>query len=59
MREGQIRVKTLNKILALCYLTGEKGEPLILQEIVNEIHCSKGHAYNYLRTLEKLRPLLH
>jgi len=54
LRDGKIRVKTLVKFLSLFNLARDKGEALTVQEIMEEIHCCKGHAYNYLRALKKL-----
>lgn len=54
MVNGKIRVKTLNKFLALCNLVRDKQRPLTVEEVVEEIHCCRGHAYNYLRALDKL-----
>lgn len=54
MREGKIRVKSLLKFLALFNLARDRNRLLTVEEIVEEIHCCKGHAYNYLRVLRKL-----
>jgi len=54
LRNGKVRIKTLNKLLVLYNLRRDRNRPLTVQEIVEEIHCCKGHAYNYLRALEKL-----
>jgi len=53
---GEIRIKTLIKFLNLCTLTMQECRALTLTEITDEIHCSKGHAYNYLRALKYLYP---
>jgi hypothetical protein len=53
---GKIRIKTLNKLLALYSLRKDRNRPLTVQEITEEIHCCKGHAYNYRRALEILFP---
>jgi hypothetical protein len=54
MVNGKIRVKSLNKFLALYNLRRDKGSALTVEEVMNEIHCCRGHAYNYLRALDKL-----
>jgi hypothetical protein len=54
MREGKIRVKSLLKFLSLFNLARDKGEALTVEEVMEEIYCCKGHAYNYLRALKKL-----
>jgi hypothetical protein len=56
MPRGKIRIKTLIKFLTLCGSTMERRRLLTLDEIVEEIHCSKGHAYNYQRALGILFP---
>jgi len=54
MREGKIRVKSLLKFLALFNLARDRNRLLTVEEIVEEIHCCRGHAYNYYRALKKL-----
>jgi hypothetical protein len=56
MREGKIRVKSLLKFLALFNLARDRNRLLTVEEIVEEIQCCKGHAYNYLRALKRLFP---
>lgn len=56
MRNGQIRIKTLNKFLKLHSLAIERNRMLTIDEIIQEIHCCRSHAYNYRRALEKLLP---
>lgn len=54
MRPGRIRVKTLVKFLTLYSLVRDRRRNLTVNEVVASIHCCKGHAYNYLRALDKL-----
>ena len=54
MKNGKIRIKTLVKFLSLVNLSRDRNRLLTVEEIVEEIHCCKGHAYNYLRALDKL-----
>jgi len=56
MREGKIRVKSLLKFLALFNLARDRNRLLTVEEIIEEIHCCRGHAYNYYRALKKLFP---
>jgi hypothetical protein len=56
MPRGKIRIKALIKFLNLCISTMERNRPLTLDEIILDIHCSKGHAYNYRRALGILFP---
>jgi hypothetical protein len=51
---GKIRIKSLSKFLNLVNKARDKGRILTIQEIMEEIHCCRGHAYNYLRALKKL-----
>jgi len=53
---GMIRIKTLVKFLGLCELAKQRNRLLTLSEIIQEIHCSRGHAYNYRRALRKSFP---
>lgn len=54
MRTGKIRVKTLVKFLDLYNLARDKGRPLTVNEVVDRIKCCRGHAYNYVRAVERL-----
>ena len=54
LRTGKIRIKTLNKFLALFNLARDKGRILTVQEVMEANQCCKGNAYNYLRALKKL-----
>jgi hypothetical protein len=54
LKNGKIRIKTLVKFLSLVNLSRDRNRLLTVEEIVEEIHCCKGHAYNYLRALDKL-----
>jgi hypothetical protein len=56
MPRGKIRIKTLIKFLNLDILTRERNRPLTVDEIMEHIHCSRGHAYNYQRALGILLP---
>jgi hypothetical protein len=53
---GKIRVKALIKFLNLCISTMERNRPLTLDEIIQEIHSCRSHAYNYRRALAILFP---
>ena len=54
MKNGKIRVKTLLKFLAVFNSSRDKNRILTVEEIMEEIHCCKSNAYNYLRALKKL-----
>ena len=54
MKDGKIRVKTLLKFLAVFNSARDKNRILTVEEIMEEIHCCKNHAYNYLRALKRL-----
>ena len=54
MRDGKIRIKTLNKFLDLFNLARDKNRILTVEEIMEEIDCCRSHAYNYLKALDKL-----
>ena len=54
MRDGKIRVKTLLKFLAVFNSARDRNRILTVEEIMEEIHCCKSHAYNYLKALDKL-----
>jgi hypothetical protein len=54
---GIIRIKTLNKFLGLCALCMDDNRILTVDEIMNEIHCCRSHAYNYRRALTMMYPL--
>jgi hypothetical protein len=54
LRNGRIRVKTLNKLVALHNLSKEKKRLLTAQEVMEKIHCCRSHSYNYIRALKKL-----
>jgi hypothetical protein len=56
LKDGKIRIKTLVKFLSLVNLTRDRNRLLTVEEIVEEIHCCKGHAYNYRRALEIVFP---
>jgi len=56
MPRGKIRIKTLVKFLKLSTLAKERNRLLTIDEIIQEIHCCRSHAYNYRRALEKLLP---
>ena len=56
MREGKIRVKTLQKFLMLCDIAEERNRMLYVDEVIQEIHCCRSHAYNYLKALKILFP---
>ena len=51
---GEIRIKTLKKFLALVNLARERRRGLTVVEISETIGCCRGHAYNYQRALDKL-----
>jgi hypothetical protein len=53
MKMTELRIKTLIKFLALCDIVEEKDRLLCIEEIVRTIHCSRGHAYNYLEALRQ------
>ena len=53
LKSGKIRIKTLVKFLSLVNLSRDRNRLLTVEEIMEEIHCCKGHAYNYLRALKK------
>ena len=55
MSDGKIRIKSINKLLKLQSLELDKRKPLVIKDIIQAIGCCKGHAYNYLRALKKLR----
>jgi hypothetical protein len=57
MSPGIIRIKTLNKFLSLCALCMDGNRILTIDEIMQEIHCCRGHAYNYRRALAQMYPL--
>ena len=54
LKEGKIRVKTLLKFLTVFNSARDKNRILTVEEIMEEIHCCKSNAYNYLRALDKL-----
>jgi hypothetical protein len=56
MPRGRIRIKTLVKFLRLCSLAKERNRLLTIDEIIQELHCCRSHAYNYHRALEQLFP---
>jgi hypothetical protein len=56
LRVGKIRIKTLNKFLNLFNLVRDRNRLLTVEEIMEEIHCCRGHAYNYYRALKNLFP---
>ena len=56
MRRGKIRINTLIKFVNLYFSSLERDRPLTLDEIAQEIGCSRGHAYNYRRALAILIP---
>lgn len=56
LRVGKIRIKTLVKLLRLYCLAIDRNRLLTVDEILQEIHCCRGHAYNYYRALKKLFP---
>lgn len=54
MRNGKIRIKTLNKLLRLYNLARDVNRPLTIREAVEELRCSRSNAYNYLRALDRI-----
>ena len=53
MKNGKIRIKTLNKFLNLFNLARDKNRILTVEEVMEAIGCCKSHAYNYLRALDR------
>ena len=56
MPRGKVRIKTLVKFISLCALANERNRMLTIDEIIQEIHCCRSHAYNYYRALEEFLP---
>ncbi len=56
MREGKIRVKTLEKLLTLSQLARFQQRIPTIDQIVESLKCSRNHGYNYQRALKKLFP---
>jgi hypothetical protein len=54
MPNGRIRVRTLVKFLTLYGLARDRRRSLTADEVAQAINCSKGHAYNYVRALDRL-----
>jgi len=53
---SKVRIKTLEKFLTLCDIAKERNRMLHVDEIIQEINCSRRHAYNYLQALKVLFP---
>jgi hypothetical protein len=53
---GKIRIRTLIKLLYLCEFTLRHNRLPTINEVMQEINCSKSHAYNYLRAAKILYP---
>lgn len=51
---GRIRVQTLVKALIVLNRSINEQRPLTVDEIVEVLYCSRGHAYNYQRFLRCL-----
>lgn len=56
MPRGRIRIKSLVKFLRLSALARERNRMLTIDEITQEIHCCRSHAYNYRRALRQMLP---
>lgn len=50
------KIETLNKFLRLHAIAKERNRMLAIDEIVQAIHCCRGHAYNYHRALCQILP---
>jgi hypothetical protein len=53
----RIHIKTVAKFLHLCALCKERGRLLASIEIMEELHISRSHSYNYLNALKILLAL--
>jgi hypothetical protein len=51
---GKIRIKTLVKFFALYNLARDRNRRLTYREVMQEIHCCKSNAYNYINALDLL-----
>ena len=56
MTDGRIRIKTVAKFLGLCALSLERNRLLTVNEIIQETHHCRSHAYNYYNALRRLFP---
>jgi hypothetical protein len=52
-----IRLRTIAKFVSLCHSSIEKNRLLTVDEIIQETHHCRSHAYNYYNALRCLFPL--
>jgi len=53
----RIHIKTVEKLLHLWAICKERGRLLTSIEIMEELHISRSHSYNYLNALKILLAL--
>ena len=56
MPNRPVRIKSVAKFLRLYALSRERNRMLVIDEIIQEIHCCRSHAYNYRTALKQILP---